>query len=57
MLWYDLKKEAKGWKVQYVCLPPEGCGQEFTPGRISSEEVADENEAYRQAERIGERLY
>jgi hypothetical protein len=56
-LWYGLKREATGWKVQYVCRRPDGCGREFTPARIPNEDARSEDEAYRRAERIGAVLY
>lgn len=56
-LWYDIKEEPTGWKIRYSCLQPEGCGREFSPGRISKRDTGTEDEAYEWAERIGSRLY
>lgn len=55
-LWYGLKSEASGWKVQYACAGREGCGREFNVGRIARADVDDEAEAYRRAERLGKTL-
>ncbi len=56
-LWYGLKAEATGWKINYDCVRPEGCGREFTPGRIDRSSVSGPDEAHRQAERLGTVLY
>jgi hypothetical protein len=56
-LWYGLKREGCGWKVQYLCSPPEGCGREFSVGRINQKSVANEEEAYQRAEKLGGTLY
>lgn len=56
-LWFGLKSEPTGWKVQYDCTGSDGCGREYSPGRVSRFDTGDEDEAYRQAERLGSRLY
>lgn len=56
-LWYGLKEEATGWKVRFTCMRPEGCGREYSPGRISKSDTGIEDEAYQRAERIGSMLY
>jgi hypothetical protein len=56
-LWYGLKGEAIGWKVQYDCAGPDGCGREFTPGRIDRSSVSGPDEAHRRAELLGTALY
>lgn len=56
-LWYGLKAEPTGWKVQYDCAGAEGCGRELSPGRIPRSDVTTEDEAYRRAERLGSRQY
>lgn len=56
-LWFGLKSEATGWKIQYVCAGDDGCGREFSPKRISLADIGDEDEAYNQAERLGSRRY
>ncbi|MCQ4333463.1 hypothetical protein KM295_08210 [Natronomonas sp. F2-12] len=53
-LFYGLKPEPTGWKVQYVCPPPEGCGREFVPGRIARSSVGSEDEAYERARKLGQ---
>jgi hypothetical protein len=54
---YGLKREGSGWKVQYCCPPSNGCGREYSVGRIDHESVDSEEEAYRRGERLGETLY
>ena len=56
-LWYGLKSEATGWKVQYDCAGADGCGREFTHGRIDRASVGSSDEAHRRAERLGSELY
>jgi hypothetical protein len=53
LLYFGLKKEVSGWKVQYACLAPGGCGRELSPGRVPRREVENLDEAYERAERIG----
>lgn len=56
-LWYGLKEEPTGWKIRFTCPQPDGCGREFSPGRISKGDTGTEDEAYERAERVGSRLY
>ena len=56
LLWYGLKTEATGWKVQYACPPPDGCGREFSAGRIARNAVESEDDAYERAKRLGRRI-
>jgi hypothetical protein len=56
-LWFGLKSEPTGWKVQYDCAGPEGCGRELSPGRISVSEVATDDEAVERAAALGSALY
>lgn len=56
-LWYGLKREGRGWKVQYLCPPSDGCGREFSVGRINQDSVDSEEAAYQRAERLGGTLY
>ncbi len=53
---YGLKAEPTGWKVQYGCPTPGGCGREFAAGRIGRGTVENEDEAYERAEARADRL-
>jgi hypothetical protein len=55
-LYYGLKDEATGWKVHYCCLLPNGCGREFSLGRIGLESVDTKDDAHERAEAFAERL-
>jgi hypothetical protein len=52
-LFYGLETEPTGWKVQYICPLPEGCGRELSAGRIDRSDVDSEDEAYEQAAALG----
>jgi hypothetical protein len=52
-LFYGLKPEPTGWKVQYTCTPPDGCGREFSAGRIDRGVIENEDEAYERARELG----
>lgn len=56
-LWFGLKSEPTGWKVQYDCAGTDGCGREYSPGRISMADVESEDEAYRYARRLGSQVF
>jgi len=49
---YALKAEPTGWKVQYECLKPDGCGRQFRGGRVSRGEVETVDEAHEHARRF-----
>lgn len=53
-LYYGLKSEPTGWKARYDCPEPEGCGREFTVGRIDRASVENEDDAYERARRLGD---
>ena len=52
-LYYGLKPEPTGWKVQYSCPPPTGCGREFSAGWVTRESGIDDCEPYKRAKEIG----
>lgn len=53
-LHYGLKSEPTGWKAQYDCPDPDGCGREFTAGWIDRASVESEDDAYERARRLGD---
>lgn len=55
-LYYTLKDEPTGWKVQYSCPPPEGCGRERSLGWIGATPGTDEADARRTALELGRKL-
>lgn len=52
-LWYGCKTEPTGWKVQYTCPGPDGCGRTFSVGRVPLSAVESEDEAYERAAALG----
>lgn len=56
-LHFGVKAEAKGWKVQYACVDPDGCGRELSPGRIARNDFPDRDAANRRAEELGRVCY
>ncbi len=52
-LFHGLKTEPTGWKVQYVCPPPDGCDREFSIGRIDRSSVESQDEAYERGAKLG----
>jgi hypothetical protein len=50
-LWYGVKEEPTGWKVYYHCNSEDGCGKEWSVGRIARSDVENLDEVYSRAER------
>ncbi|CCQ37902.1 uncharacterized protein Nmlp_3789 [Natronomonas moolapensis 8.8.11] len=56
-LYYGLKSEPTGWTARYDCTAAEGCGREFTVGRIDRASVESEDGAYERARQFGDEIY
>lgn len=56
-LYFGVKAEAQGWKIQYACADTDGCGRELSPGRVPRDEFPDRDAAHQHAEELGRALY